>query len=39
VALLGRYYERLADHAVSVSHAVTYLVTGEHSDPESYATE
>jgi phosphate transport system protein len=39
LALLGRYYERLADHAVSVSHAVTYLVTGEHSDPESYATE
>ncbi len=39
LALLGRYYERLADHAVSVSHAVTYLVTGEHSDPESYAAE
>ena len=39
LALVGRYYERLADHAVSVSHAVTYLVTGEHSDPESYATE
>jgi phosphate transport system protein len=39
MALLGRYYERLADHAVSVSHAVTYLVTGEHSDPESYASE
>ncbi len=39
LALLGRYYERLADHAVSVSHAVVYLVTGEHSDPESYATE
>lgn len=39
LALLGRYYERLADHAVSVSHAVTYLVTGEHSDPESYASD
>jgi phosphate transport system protein len=39
LALLGRYYERLADHAVAVSHAVTYLVTGEHSDPESYAAE
>jgi phosphate transport system protein len=39
LALLGRYYERLADHAVSVSHAVTYLVTGMHSDPESYAAE
>jgi phosphate transport system protein len=39
LALLGRYYERLADHAVSVSHAVTFLVTGQHSDPESYAAE
>jgi len=39
LALLGRYYERLADHAVSVSHAVTYLVTGEHSDPESYSSD
>jgi phosphate transport system protein len=39
LALLGRYYERLADHAVSVSHAVTYLVTGVHSDPESYAAD
>jgi phosphate transport system protein len=39
LALVGRYYERLADHATSVSHAVTYLVTGEHNDPESYAAE
>ena len=39
LALVGRYYERLADHAVSVSHAVTYLVTGQHSDPEPYAGE
>ena len=39
LALLGRYYERLADHAVSVSHMVTYLVTGEHTDPESYTQE
>jgi phosphate transport system protein len=37
MALVGRYYERLADHAVSVSTAVTYLVTGEHVDPEDYA--
>ena len=37
LALVGRYYERLADHAVSVSHAVTYLVTGEHSTPETYS--
>jgi phosphate transport system protein len=39
LALVGRYYERLADHAVSISHAVTYLVTGEHSAPESYTAD
>lgn len=27
--LLGRYYERFADHAVSVGQRVVYLVTGE----------
>ena len=26
--LVGRYYERLADHAVAVARAVTFLVTG-----------
>jgi phosphate transport system protein len=31
VTLVGRYYERLADHAVAVSEAVSYLVTGQHS--------
>ena len=30
IALLGRYYERIADHAVSVAHRVVFLVTGEH---------
>ena len=30
VTLLGRYYERYADHAVSVAHRVVFLVTGEH---------
>lgn len=29
VTLVGRYYERFADHAVSVSRRVIYLVTGE----------
>jgi phosphate transport system protein len=29
VALLGRYYERFADHAVNVAGNVRYLVTGE----------
>ncbi|MGN6090668.1 MAG: phosphate signaling complex protein PhoU [Actinomycetes bacterium] len=28
VALVGRYYERFADHAVSVARRVVYLVTG-----------
>ena len=29
MTLLSRYYERFADHAVSVARQVTYLVTGE----------
>lgn len=29
VTLVGRYYERYADHAVSVARRVVYLVTGE----------
>lgn len=29
ITLLGRYYERFADHAVSVSRRVYFLVTGE----------
>jgi phosphate transport system protein len=32
VTLIGRYYERFADHAVSVAHRVVYLVTGERAD-------
>ncbi|MFF3462172.1 phosphate signaling complex protein PhoU [Streptomyces sp. NPDC002619] len=32
VTLVGRYYERFADHAVSVARRVVYLVTGEHAD-------
>ena len=30
IALLGRYYERIADHAVSLARRVVYLVTGQH---------
>lgn len=30
IALLGRYYERIADHAVSIARRVVFLVTGEH---------
>ncbi|MFW3171854.1 phosphate signaling complex protein PhoU [Geodermatophilus sp. CPCC 206100] len=29
ITLLGRYYERFADHAVSVARRVVFLVTGE----------
>ena len=28
IALLGRYYERIADHAVSVASRVVFIVTG-----------
>jgi phosphate transport system protein len=28
LALLGRYYERIADHAVSIANRVVYVVTG-----------
>ncbi len=27
-ALIGRYYERFADHAVAIAHQVSFLVTG-----------
>jgi phosphate transport system protein len=36
VALLGRYYERFADHAVAIAQMVVYLVTGrapQHAEP------
>lgn len=29
IALLGRYYERIADHTVSIARRVVFLVTGE----------
>ncbi|MBK3576464.1 phosphate signaling complex protein PhoU [Streptomyces sp. MBT65] len=32
VTLVGRYYERFADHAVSIARRVVYLVTGEYAD-------
>ena len=35
VTLAGRYYERFADHAVSVARRVVYLVTGERPVPAS----
>lgn len=36
VALLGRYYERIADHAVSMGRRVTYIVTGQAPDENSW---
>jgi phosphate transport system protein len=32
VALLGRYYERFADHAVSIAQSVIFIVTGTKPD-------
>jgi phosphate transport system protein len=28
-ALLGRWYERFADHAVTAGHRMVYMVTGQ----------
>jgi phosphate transport system protein len=33
MALLGRYYERIGDHAVSLGRRVVFLVTGENPIP------
>lgn len=30
IALLGRYYERIADHAVSIANRVIFVVTGQY---------
>lgn len=35
MTLLGRYYERCCDHAVSISRRVYYLVTGEYRSEKS----
>lgn len=34
LALLGRYYERFADHAVAVARRVVYLVTGVYTEDD-----
>lgn len=36
VALLGRYYERISDHAASMARRVVYIVTGEFPDDEAW---
>jgi len=37
VALLGRYFERIADHAVSLARRVVFVVTGEYPDEDVWA--
>ena len=34
IALLGRYYERISDHAASMGRRVIYVVTGEFPSDE-----
>jgi phosphate transport system protein len=34
MALVGRHYERIADHAVTIAERVGFMVTGEHPTPE-----
>ena len=38
VTLLGRFYERFADHAVEVARRVIFQVTGKHPDEEDIPT-
>jgi phosphate transport system protein len=33
LALVGRHYERIADHAVTIAQRVCFMVTGEHPQP------
>jgi phosphate transport system protein len=35
MALVGRHYERIADHAVTIAERVGFMVTGEHPSTES----
>jgi phosphate transport system protein len=38
ITLCSRYFERLADHSVSVARRIVYLVTGQHRDREPLPT-
>ena len=38
VALLGRYYERIADHAVAIRKRTIYIITGEMPEGEDWPT-
>ena len=33
ITLIGRFYERYADHAVALARRVVYVVTGRMPDP------
>jgi phosphate transport system protein len=37
LALVGRHYERIADHSVTIAQRVGFMVTGEHPQPHDYA--
>ena len=34
LSLVGRHYERIADHAVNVAERVVFMATGSYSDPD-----
>jgi phosphate transport system protein len=36
LALVGRHYERIADHAVTIAQRVCFMVTGEHPQPDDF---
>ena len=36
VALLGRYYERIADHAVAMGRRIIYIITGDLPEGENW---
>ena len=38
MTLLGRYYERYADHAVATARRVVFIATGERPEPASPTT-
>ena len=39
MALVGRHYERIADHAVTIAERVGFMVTGEHPNTDDVAVQ